>query len=59
MYGSGTKLGDDWFEPRPGMTMYFYDRGSIDREFAGIVEVTEIDEPAGRGTFPFFNVLCQ
>ena len=60
MYGRGTPLGEDWFEIQPDLKMFFYDRASIEREFAhGLVDISEIDEPAGGGTFPFFNVVCE
>jgi len=61
MYGVGPRLGDDWYERHPGMTMYFYGRDSIEREFGahGLVEISEIDEPVSSGTLPFFNVVCR
>jgi hypothetical protein len=62
MYGRGTRLGDDWYETHPGVKLYFYDADSIERELGphGLVEVTEIDEPApGGGTLPFINAVCR
>lgn len=61
MYGQGARLGEDWYEPHPGISMFFYDTTSIAREFGkyGLVESTKIDEPAGKGTFPFFNVFLR
>lgn len=60
MYGLGSKLGDDWYERAPGLTMFFYDEGSIETELGiyGITDVNEIDEPVEGGSFPFFNVTC-
>lgn len=61
MYGRGPQLGEDWFEPHPGVPMFFYDAASIAREFAayGVVEVTEIDEPSGKGAaLPFLQIAC-
>jgi SAM-dependent methyltransferase len=60
MYGQGPKLGDDWYERAPGVPMFFYDSASITRELGayGIAEVSEIDEPVGGGTYPFYNVIC-
>ncbi len=60
MYGRGTKLGDDWYELSPDLTMFFYDEASIAAEFGGygIVEVSKIDEPTPGGSHPFFIVVC-
>jgi SAM-dependent methyltransferase len=62
MYGQGPRLGDDWYERLPGLPMYFYDADSVKREFGpyGLVEISEINEPAGDGaTLPFINVVCK
>ncbi|WP_437710322.1 methyltransferase domain-containing protein [Sorangium sp. So ce448] len=62
MYGRGLRLGDDWYERLPGLPMYFYDAESVKREFGpyGLVELSDIDEPAGSGaTLPFINVVCR
>jgi SAM-dependent methyltransferase len=62
MYGQGTRLGDDWYERLPNLTMYFYDAESVEREFGpyGLVESTEIDESlGGGGSLPFINVVCR
>ncbi|WP_210731912.1 class I SAM-dependent methyltransferase [Hydrogenophaga sp. PAMC20947] len=62
MYGQGTKLGEDWYERLPGLTMYFYDAASIEREFGayGLFELSEMDEPMPSGApLPFINVCCE
>ncbi|RZK96645.1 MAG: class I SAM-dependent methyltransferase [Methylobacterium sp.] len=61
MYGKGPKLGEDWYEPHPGVPMFFYDEDSARREFGacGVVEVSPIDEPAHAGSLPFLNVICR
>lgn len=62
MHGQGAKLGDDWYERAPGLTMFFYDAASVQREFGpyGLVEFSEIDEPTlGGGSLPFINVICR
>ncbi len=62
MYGQGRKLGDDLYERLPGLPMYFYDADSLTRDFGpyGLIEVSEIDEPAGGGTtLPFMKVVCK
>lgn len=61
MYGQGKHLGEDWYEPHPGISMFFYDEAAIAREFGdyGLVESKPIAEPAGKGTFPFFNVFLR
>ena len=61
MYATGERLGEDWYEIMPGVRMYFYDRGSIEREFesCGLTEISEIDEPSPHGgSLPFINVIC-
>ncbi len=47
MYGNGKQLSKDRFEIRNGLRVFFYDTGSIKREFDkyGLVEFSEIDEP--------------
>ena len=62
MFGKGTKLGEDWYEPFPGVTMFFYDEASVQRELGayGLVEQAEIEEPAhGGSTLPFIHVFCR
>jgi len=47
-------------ERAPGVPMFFYDEASVKRELGayGITEVSEIDEPVGGGSYPFYNVTC-
>ncbi|WP_306599725.1 bifunctional 2-polyprenyl-6-hydroxyphenol methylase/3-demethylubiquinol 3-O-methyltransferase UbiG [Geothrix sp. 21YS21S-2] len=62
MYGQGERLGEDWYERGPGLQMFFYDTGSVEREFGphGLVALSEIDElMPGGGSFPFINVFCM
>lgn len=61
MYGQGTRIGDDWYERMPNLRLYFYDAESVEREFGsyGLVEVSQIDEPAHGGALPFFIAVCQ
>lgn len=62
MFGQGPRLGDDWYERLPGLPMYFYDEASVRRELGayGLIEVSEVDEPAGDGaTLPFLRVVCR
>lgn len=62
MYGQGPRLGEDWYERLPGLPMYFYDAESVKRELGpyGLVELSEIDEPAGSGaSLPFLLVVCK
>jgi SAM-dependent methyltransferase len=61
MFGRGARLGDDWYEPFPGVKMYFYDADSVKREFGpyGLLEYREIDEPGAGGALPFINVVCK
>lgn len=62
MYGQGTRLGDDWYERLPALRMFFYDAGSVEREFGphGLVELSELEEPSpGGGSLPFLVVVCR
>ncbi|RQO60214.1 SAM-dependent methyltransferase [Variovorax sp. KBW07] len=62
MHGQGARLGDDWYERAPGLSMFFYDAASVEREFGpyGLLEVSEIDEPThGGSALPFINVICR
>lgn len=62
IFGQGTKLGDDWYETLPGVTVFFYDAASIRREIGphGVIETSEIDEAVTGGeTYPFINVVCR
>lgn len=56
-YGKGRMVGVDRYESYPGVSIYFYDRESVQREFAGVglVEVVEVPEKP----FPFFFVTCK
>ena len=47
MYGKGKQLSKDRFELMNGLRVFFYDTGSVKREFEkyGLIEFTEIDEP--------------
>jgi SAM-dependent methyltransferase len=61
MYGQGPRLADDWYEIHPGLTMYFYDADSVERELGayGLVEQSKLDEPLHNGkSFPFINAVC-
>lgn len=55
-YGTGKLIGKDRFEQFGGVTMYFYDREAIQKEFGpfGLMEITEIEE-----NFPFFLITCK
>lgn len=62
MYGQGTRLGEDWYERLPNLTMFFHDSRSVERDFGphGLIEHSEIDEPArGGAPLPFINVVCR
>jgi SAM-dependent methyltransferase len=47
MYGTGKQLSKDRFETMKGVRIFFYDYGSVRREFNkyGLIECSEIDEP--------------
>ena len=47
MFGSGKQLSKDRFELMKGLSVFFYDSDSVNREFKdyGLIEILEIDEP--------------
>ncbi len=47
MYRDGKQLSKDRFEILKGLGLFFYDSGSVEREFKkyGLIELLEIDEP--------------
>ncbi|QTC41447.1 class I SAM-dependent methyltransferase [Bacillus sp. V3] len=65
MYGKGTQLGEDYFEIRDGVKMFFYDEDSIKRDFGdyGLIDVSEVEEPhknvEGKPPFPFKVITCR
>lgn len=62
MYARGERLGEDWYETSPGVSMFFYDEASIERDLGafGLIATADIEEPAaGRATFPFLFAVCR
>jgi SAM-dependent methyltransferase len=55
-YGQGTQLSKDRFEMFGGVTIFFYDKETIEEEFgnAGLFEVTEVVE-----NYPFYLIKCK
>ena len=55
-YGKGTLLSKDRFEMFGGVKIFFYDRQTIEEEFAdtGLLEITEVTE-----NYPFYLVKCS
>lgn len=55
-YGQGTQLGKDRFEMFNGVTIFFYDKQSIEEEFgnAGLFELSEVTE-----NYPFHLIQCR
>ena len=47
MYGQGKRLSKDRYERMQGVSVFFYDFGSVQKEFSrfGLVDFSEIDEP--------------
>lgn len=54
-YGQGKLIGKDQFEMFGGVKIFFYDKQTIEEEFAnaGLFEVTEVTE-----NYPFFLIKC-
>lgn len=55
-YGQGTQISKDRFEMFGGVTIFFYDKETIEEEFgnAGLFEVTEVVE-----NYPFYLIKCK
>lgn len=55
-YGQGEKISKDRYEMFGGVTMFFYDRDTIENEFKGygLSEVTTINE-----NYPFYLIKCK
>ncbi len=64
-FGQGTEISKDTFEPWKGLTLFFYDSGSIKRDFDnfGLVETEEINEPEidveGKPKQKFWYIICK
>ncbi|WP_205503727.1 class I SAM-dependent methyltransferase [Rufibacter psychrotolerans] len=64
-YGQGEKVSKDRFLTRHGVTLFFYDAASVEKEFGayGLVEATQIQESAtptaNRPSQCFWRVLCR
>ncbi|MDF2791109.1 MAG: class SAM-dependent methyltransferase [Neobacillus sp.] len=65
MFGKGKQLDKDYFEIMEGVKMFFYDAGSVKRDFEkyGLVEFSEIDEPnknmENKPSINFIMVKCK
>ncbi len=65
LYGNGKLVNNDRFWTEKGLTVFFYDSVSIEKEFApfGLVEYREIDEPVkhleNEEPMKFFQVVCR
>ena len=65
LYGNGKLVSIDRFMIDKGLTVFFYDSVSIEKEFAplGIVECREIDEPVkhieNEEPMKFWQVVCR
>lgn len=64
-YGTGKKLGQNWYETTPGVHMFFYDHDSVKQEFEnyGLIDIKTIDEPvknrANQVPFKFLLISCK
>lgn len=65
MYGTGKLVSIDRFRIDKGLTVFFYDSATIEKEFApfGMVEYREIDEPVkhmeNEEPMKFYLVICR
>lgn len=65
LYGNGKLVSQDRFRIDKGLTVFFYDSISIEKEFGkfGLMEYLEIDEPVkhleNEEPMKFFQVVCQ
>lgn len=64
-YGEGQEIVKDTFETKHGVTLFFYDSNSIEKEFGdyGLIEKEEIDEPINNhtnlSTRRFWQITCK
>lgn len=64
-YGEGKKISKDTFETKHGVTLFFYDSGSVETEFGtyGLIEAEEINEPAkntaNKPSQRFWQIICR
>ena len=56
MFGQGIPISKDRFEVFGSVKMYFYDRESIEKDFAnaGLFEIEEVDD-----IYPFYLIKCK
>ena len=65
MYGNGKLISKDRFSVDKGLTVFFYDSASIEKEFGqfGLKEYSRIDEPVkhleNEEPMKFFQVVCR
>jgi SAM-dependent methyltransferase len=65
LYEGGKQINGDRFRVKNGLEVFFYDSGSIEREFEkfGLIEYREIEEPVkhmeNEGPMKFWMVICR
>ncbi|HCT29405.1 MAG TPA: SAM-dependent methyltransferase [Bacteroidales bacterium] len=64
-YGYGKEINNDTFETKHGVTLFFYDSDSVEKEFGdfGLIEAKEISEPAknteNKPSQRFWQIVCK
>lgn len=65
MYGKGKQLGEDYYETKDGVKLYFYDVESIDQDFKdyGLVDFRQVEE-SNKGnnhkpSMKFTMIICK
>ena len=64
LFGNGKLISKNRYRIEKGLTVFFYDSESIEKQFRpfGLVEYTEIDEPVrhleNEEPMKFFRVVC-
>jgi SAM-dependent methyltransferase len=64
-YGKGKKISKDRFKTDHGVTLFFYDSDSIEKEFGkyGLIEAKEINEPVksvgNKSSLRFWQIICR
>ncbi|BAC12743.1 hypothetical protein [Oceanobacillus iheyensis HTE831] len=65
MYGKGKQLGEDYYETKDGVKLYFYDAESIDQDFKdyGLVDFRQVEEPNKdnnhKPSMKFTMIICK
>ncbi len=60
-YGDGKEAETDTFETRHGVSLFFYDSCSVEKDFGpyGLIKAEEVGEPVNKPSQKFLQVVCR